>query len=400
MIELINAIQYLFLLIYFELFNISNAKKIDLLFDKGQSRIKSNIHDVSVANTDYINIKDLLSDLDNVFEKLSLLKPSKSYTQDLLSKFGPYVISSSNDFNNDKVQHDCLEGFKAYGLPTNLICFVKEQRLNEKTKNEISSANFYIASKYEQTQPFKRKLNKVIYQMTAIYYFNGKPVESIFDVEVDTNTGEVDAYPELMKKTINTKNKNNSSQTFTSHYWDYPNISLNTKKLSKNERRERLIHTFIQTYNIVMRRENGINIYVKNNNHRCTFTIPQFHWKLFFKDRIKVKTPKGYTKPIFHAVIAHKRITKKGESNVRTHYKGIREFFWEDYKINIVMPKKHGLAQASLDIPFFDNYKNTKNYTPITKDISNIANNAFEGYPVDNKLKKRLKNESTRNIQS
>jgi len=83
----------------------------------------------------------------------------------------------------------------------------------------------------------------------------------------------------------------------------------------------------------------------KRNEITARFYIDMLRTPYFFKDRIKAKTESGRTKPIFHIVRAHKRtLANASERFIKTHFRGVRSFFWNDYKVVVSMPGKHHTA--------------------------------------------------------
>lgn len=81
---------------------------------------------------------------------------------------------------------------------------------------------------------------------------------------------------------------------------------------------------------------------------RASFGVDIKRMPYFFKDR-KINTNKK--KKIFHIVRAHLRATKNGETPIRLHFRGARQFEWNKYKINISVPGKHHAMFADFDLP-------------------------------------------------
>ena len=109
----------------------------------------------------------------------------------------------------------------------------------------------------------------------------------------------------------------------------------------------------IATYAINAYLGQSANFCIEASDKRGTvhFGISVEQSKHLFKDRIKVKTSKGRSKPILHWVTAHQRYTG---SNVRTHLRGLKRFTWNNIKISIYLPGRdkpiHGLTPI-LEIP-------------------------------------------------
>ena len=73
-----------------------------------------------------------------------------------------------------------------------------------------------------------------------------------------------------------------------------------------------------------------------------------FRSPYFFKDRDKAVNQNGKTKKIFHIVAAHERSLPDGNKKfVKSHFRGIRKFMWNGYKVNIILNGKHAKSMNS-----------------------------------------------------
>lgn len=86
---------------------------------------------------------------------------------------------------------------------------------------------------------------------------------------------------------------------------------------------------------VAQRIDNNVNARVSDHRGVVNITIPLEEAKSVFSKRIKVKTPSGRTKPILHWVKAHRRVNG---SNVKTHWRGLREFTIDGMDVQIRMP--------------------------------------------------------------
>ena len=69
-----------------------------------------------------------------------------------------------------------------------------------------------------------------------------------------------------------------------------------------------------------------------------SFSIDMLRTPYFFADRKKVVNENGNTKKIFHIVRGHKR---KNGTFIKTHFRGLREFVWNDYQVKIGLAGLH-----------------------------------------------------------
>lgn len=343
----------------------------------------------------YADMATLLDDLDDAFSDLRKLRPRKHYLQGLIKRYGPYMVDlrGEEDPEGDGFFTDELEGFKAYGFPSFLIGW------HRNTKEDCVQT-ILVAHKVKSC-PYKRRLsNRAFYEVCYCVMPFGKykrPTEYGFFIEVHTKTGEVTAMSiPTPKQTIIPSKKHPGHPIIINHTnMEFPDFrneymleqdseKLGSKMHSPPVLKKRLEQCFILNYNIIMRREYGINIIVKKGSDRATFTVPSNQWKTFFKDRIPALSKTGRMRPIYHAVVAHKRRLKKRWlreqkiSYVKTHYRGLRHFFWHGYEIQIVMQGKHGISQATLDVTGVDPEEAKGKTVSLTGKWADRLNTLFE----------------------
>ena len=62
--------------------------------------------------------------------------------------------------------------------------------------------------------------------------------------------------------------------------------------------------------------------------------------KQYFKDRDKtIKTANGQSKKIVHYVKEHQRINENSVSKVKEHIRGLHDFNWKGYQVQVVSPR-------------------------------------------------------------
>jgi len=100
---------------------------------------------------------------------------------------------------------------------------------------------------------------------------------------------------------------------------------------------------FCATYAMVHYENASMDLIVraKKGNTTAAFSVDLLRTPYFFKDREFVPASDGRRKRIFHIVRVHERNTKHGRTYVRTHFRGMRRFNWNGYKVSVGMPGKH-----------------------------------------------------------
>ena len=93
-----------------------------------------------------------------------------------------------------------------------------------------------------------------------------------------------------------------------------------------------------------------IRVRVQKRGLVAVFTVDMLRTPHFFQDRELVLTPGGRRKPIFHIVRTHPRRLAGGRLvPVKTHFRGVRTFTWNDYEVNITMPGFHHADPLTMD---------------------------------------------------
>lgn len=321
--------------------------------------------DTTTEMSQFTNLSFLLDSLKTTFKEIKKLSCHENKNQNLIKLFGPFIFNLNQD-SKDKILANKFESL-VYGFPSFIINYSKADYRKDEYGDKYLN-NFFMAVKNDKPSFSKKKNNCVYYTCSYnVVSFKGVPGGFVqyFEIEVNTITESVTALP--MPQPITTKlakrskgkNKTNYGSTITSVSLTYPDFrelkdmknpdgkSRKEIELSKKDKLEKI---FYLNFNINMRREYNININVAKGDYKCSFSIPQDKWKDFFKDRIKIKTQQGNTKPIFHCVTSHMRDIGNKLVPVKTHYRGLRHFNWKGYKIAITMPGKDSVAKSSLDI--------------------------------------------------
>ena len=112
------------------------------------------------------------------------------------------------------------------------------------------------------------------------------------------------------------------------------------------------------------------------------FSVNVLRTPYFFKDRDLCVNVRGKKKKIFHIVRTH--IRKTG-SVVRTHFRGMREFNWNGYKIRITVPGWHHVNTHDLDIGATDgeHVEDIKDYMDMAvlgKTLSGLEEDSVGGF--------------------
>jgi len=342
-------------------------------------------------------IRHLLDDLDVTFKDLKIMEPKMHSMQRVVKKFGPFIVGEVHEeerFGDRMI--GTTTGFKAYGLPSVLIAtWTVKSMKRVYTKGDMEDViQHYFCAVKNRSIPILKRSNCSYYECAVVICVmpgdmkkitKPTPIEIYFYMEIDKKTGEANALATPRQEVTRIPNTSRAKYPtqFTTTEWSMPDLINKSDRPGPHSHaqiKKHLEQLFCMGYSLVLKREYGVNVIVKKGKRRATFTVPQNRWKYFFKDRIKAKNKNGNTKPIYHAVITHERQTKTKLTIVKTHYRGLRHFWWNGYEIRIVMQGKHGKSQASFGFSTFDEADvetGTKTF-----EIGNAAaaiNSVFEG---------------------
>ncbi len=132
---------------------------------------------------------------------------------------------------------------------------------------------------------------------------------------------------------------------FTQRVWDKSSWSH-----SPTDKESAIRHCFCETLRRYQTRNESWNISVSNGKKRIVFLIPDNEAKEYFKDRSKVMTSSGKTKPIIHFVHAHTQHRSDKIVNVPEHIRGLREFDWSGYHCTVTAPEFHAFITSMYDL--------------------------------------------------
>ncbi len=141
------------------------------------------------------------------------------------------------------------------------------------------------------------------------------------------------------------------SLSYTSMSWGKASMASIQEETPNDDGVEKCKTQFALAMNWWLRRNEAWSVSVNKDGERMTFSIPRELTKIFFKDRIRVTTETGRTKPIIHFVNRHKRLTNLGIIDVKEHIRGLDSFSWKDYRIRVTAPGFNGRLSTAFDLP-------------------------------------------------
>jgi len=87
--------------------------------------------------------------------------------------------------------------------------------------------------------------------------------------------------------------------------------------------------------------QGGIRVTAKKGKVAAMFGVNLLRTPYFFSEREPVYSEEGHKKKIFHIVRTHERQTKTKNIYVKSHFRGLRDFIWNGYRVHLSMPETH-----------------------------------------------------------
>lgn len=299
-------------------------------------------------------LSDLLDGVAEFFSDFSILQKSFPDAADLFRKAGTQVVSKEQMFARD------LDPAFYNNLPAIGCIFMGYSKLDgTRNDDDTEYAKFWALRK--MNRPIGVEISQdAVYEMTTVLPMKGKPLAIPYYVSVGRD-GKVKALKQQQTYWHKLTDKK-YSQGFTRTSWKHNALVL--EMLKKNNKKDKTnlsldefsTEIFALIANSTMGSEYGISVRVMSRRGEiATFSIDMLRTPYFFDDREKVVNHNGNTKRILHIVRTHERIMKNGETKfIKSHWRGLRRFFWNTYDVSISLPGKHhgalvGFGAAAMD---------------------------------------------------
>lgn len=316
------------------------------------TRKKRNMRKEKLHTGAHYYLGDLLGQMDQAFKAMKVLKKANAGTYKIFSKMACHVFSNDMEALFGNAYNIKTSDIPSYGC----IFAPKESAFTDDKSDREMIEEDKVYPTFVFFQRIKNPINvqpsnDVILEVGVMLEFSNGPFASCFYVSVSPD-GSIKPLRQLVQKqiNINPKRSRKGSRSFSvmRGQWEYSELLH-----AFCEGREKSFEEFVSDYvwvciNGSLSVDNGVNIRVGKGKDRITFAIDMLRSPYFFKDRDKAVNQNGKTKKIFHIVAAHERSLPDGNKKlVKSHFRGIRKFMWNGYKVNIILNGKHAKSMNS-----------------------------------------------------
>lgn len=311
----------------------------------------------SGENGDFYFRETILDDLDIYFKCLRRMRSSDPDGYAFYSRVGSQMVPSSKKF----IYLHELDPWWKFNRPAfGSVAWGCSKTLGEmEMSKENLNPRFIYFTKYQPSRApavYERaRVGEDVYEITCFYddhFLKGKLKAVLsFAVGVD-RSGYVRPLKERITETIwitpkKQKNKKNEFCVRRSSWGISRSVQLLCN--SANSDPVGLMRTlFVMAANIYASTSNGmIRVSVKDKNGlAAVFSVDVKRTPYFFKDR-----DAGEGGRIFHIVRPHMRRKASGLAPVKMHFRGLRDFNWNGYRVHITVPGRHHKSLNDLTEP-------------------------------------------------
>lgn len=278
---------------------------------------------------------DILERLDDVFKDLPKLRKIDPEAYQLYRKVGATVVSSEFALPKD------LEPAHARNMPGFGCLF-----LGGNNNGENLGLRFGIFSK--EKRPINvQPANDDIFRVTMTYLDGPHVIPAQFFVAF--GNGGVRALKVYQAK------RYYSAGAHSRMEWRFPDF-LSEKAV---ELGQSIDEVATELFSIIVNgagaRDGGMTVTASRGGLSAVFSIDMLRTPYFFSDREKTVNESGQTKKIIHIVKGHYRTSPDGgKTFVKSHFRGLRNFDWNGYKIRVGLGGKHGGRLSDFTAPIVD----------------------------------------------
>ena len=286
---------------------------------------------------------DLLDQLDNSFKSLDSLKKVNRGAYNTFSKVSCHVTSTDlmrGTGNQYSITRDQIPS-----VGCSFISDTGDKRVTKVVDGEEFRAPTFCYFKRIKNPINVQQTNGITLEVCSVFEFNNGPEAVNYYVSIDEDLN-ITPLKEIHVKEVPVRpkvsRKNNRPFSIRRAYWQQAPYIENMAKEHHETVEEAAAYLTWIAINSVLAMDSGVHVRVAKGSKRVTFAIDMLRTPYFFKDRDKTVNENGKTQKIFHIVAGHKRKLANGEeTTVKSHFRGIRKFMWNGFKINILLTGKH-----------------------------------------------------------
>lgn len=282
----------------------------------------------------------LLDELPRYFEMMKLLK-GHTDLYDVFANLGGQIVSEKFHFRKDGKVEPILTAYA--NLPSSGMMFYTNVPDKTDKPDHLWPSAFF----FRKVSTFARieHTNLPRFEMGVFYpdpnppkEFRNVPVLMTFFATIDSD-GICKPLRELKSSVQYLPDKSH----IVHQRWGVANELTFLAKENNTTPAEITQHLMRMCLDAMANTQWDVRIQCVNRDGICaTFSIDMLRFPYFFQDREKTVNHNGRTRRIFHIVRTHFRTLADGrEVPVHSHFRGLRHFNWNNYRVSITVPNFH-----------------------------------------------------------
>lgn len=313
--------------------------------------------------TEYYFKAVILDQLDYYFKILKRMKGGDKGAYKFYSRRGCHITPGPafDTMNKTELEPGWIADPPAIGgvmLSMSEACHAYENKSKVLTPRAMYYVQYHLNGRPEEIQPV---FNGALYKCTAYWdapekgkykvprAFKNGGVITEWGIHI-AEDGTVRVLRSLLSKpaTVRTKKRTKYTrrgETFTvpQRRWGFHDFFKSWAEDHDTSAEEYLKELFIRTANChASTMLSMTKVRVTKGRLSCLFNVNLLRTPYFFKDRDVTINERGSRRRIFHIVRPHTRhLAGDKESFVRAHFRGERNFKWNDYSVKISVPGWH-----------------------------------------------------------
>ena len=334
----------------------------------------------------------ILDQLDRYFAILKRMKSGDKEAYDLYSQLGAYILPERTNagYSLDALEPRWLELRPSFGM----VLYGSrsyESKIDKEKKFYVPFAVYFKKYTLSKAPVAVQPVNSGDIYVCTVYWDtlqgtlkNGAPTDFALNV---SPSGDIRILKILQHKNITIRGKKGrgrgSTFTIPQRQWGIPSFFKEWAEENGKDVQTLLASIFIETANAqTAAAESMIKVKAYKGGLAAIFSVNILRTPYFFKDRDLCVGPSGKKKKIFHIVKTH--IRKTG-SVVRTHFRGIKEFNWNGYKIRITVPgwhhvNTHEFNAGATDEEHVENIKDYVDAAALGKTLNGVEKDGVGGF--------------------
>lgn len=275
----------------------------------------------------WYSLKDLLDNAGEYFYWMRRLKTHDLDMYHLFSALGGQIVHPNGHAHNKELDPSFFS-YKGAPRSVGLVSVLHED--HEDNDKLTAKLIYYQKIEWADVQPFSGDRYAVTCFLARKDDKFAVPAEFYVGVGTDRKCS-------VLKARMTRRQNIGNGHVVNHTEWGFPPVLEAYADENGFETESAGLGLFYLCANASVFSSGGAQVRLQKRDVVGVFTVPITRTRHFFSDREPVYSQTGTKKRIFHIVRTHKRLGKA----IKSHFRGLRKFKWNDFNVNIIVEGKH-----------------------------------------------------------